>query len=122
MKRLFLSGFLLLTAFFGIGCEKSGLINVRNSVSGATIQNVRWGDVLLSNQLLPGERSSTLRIYDDPDWGVDLPAEEPLRFYLNVGGDLIFLETRATYRLDEDQKVELTIDDTTAVWNSVVAD
>ncbi|MCB0711003.1 MAG: hypothetical protein KDD67_01595 [Ignavibacteriae bacterium] len=122
MSSRILSTLLLLSALLIVGCENPGEIRIRNSVSGAKIQNVRWGDVLIAGELLPGEISNVVKIKDDPDWGVDLPAEEPLRFYLNVDGDLIFLETRATYRLDEEVKLSLSIHDTTEVWNSIVND
>lgn len=120
--KLFYLFIISLSTLIIIGCEKPAEIRVRNSIGGATLQNIRWGDVLLTGRLLPGEASGRIQIYDDPDWGVDLPAEEPIRFYMNVQGDLIFLETRETYRLDEEVKLTVSLSDTTKVWNSVVND
>ena len=121
MKPISLILFVLLLTVV-VGCDKPGEIRIRNSVTGATLQNVRWGDVMVAAQLYPGEASTIVNIYDEPDWGVDLPADEPIRFYLNVGGDLIYLETRESYHLDEEVKLTVEIHDTTKVWNSVVND
>lgn len=101
-------------------CETPGELKVKNAIRGAVIKDVRWGDVFLEDRLLPGETSRTAVIYDRPDYGVDLPATLPVKFYMEVNGDLLYLQTREEFPLDEDESVEIVLDDSTPVFNPVL--
>lgn len=103
------------------GCQESGTIALENSIRGAVIKNVRWGKLYLANSLVPGESSGTIRVYDNTAF-IDLPEENPVQFYMEVNGDLIYLETKESYRLNIDENLEIVIDDSTAVHNSLIDD
>ena len=119
-KLLFVCGIGL--ALLLIACDNPGKIRVENGVSGAVLKNVRWGSIFLSEELLPGERSSQIRVFDNIHSGVDLPAEHPVVFYLEVNGDLVFLETREQFPLDINTTLDIVIADSTPVFNSLVDD
>jgi hypothetical protein len=114
---------LLLAGAVLTGCEKSAKIRVENSVSGAVLEQVRWGSVsLYGGALLPGQESFFSTIYDSPSHGIDLPEGNPVEFVMNVEGDRIFLETRDTFHLDVDDELTIVIDDTTRVRNTAIPD
>lgn len=112
----------IILPFLVVACDDPATIQVENAVRGGVIKNVRWGDVFLSDALLPGERSPKKRVYDNSTSGVDLPEENPVVFYLEVNGDVVFLETREQFRLDINQHVDIIINDSTPVYNSLTDD
>ena len=103
------------------GCQDSGTIQLENSIRGGIIKNARWGRVYLTNSLVPGESTGSIRVYDNSSF-VDLPEENPVLFYMEVDGDLIYLETKESYRLNVDENLEIVIDDSTEVYNSLIVD
>lgn len=114
---------LLLAGAVLTGCEKTAQIRVENSVSGAVIEQVRWGSVSLnSGTLLPGQKSFFSTIYDNSSGGIDLPEGNPIGFVMSVQGDRIFMETRDTFHLDVDDELTIVIDDTTRVRNTAIPD
>lgn len=113
----------LLLGAAAIGCQESpGRISVQNSIRGAIIKDVRWGDIFLTEDLLPGEKSQSITVYDagDAGYGVNLPAAFPIGFYMEVQGDRIYLQTRERYELDMDKVVDIVLSDSTAVVNPLL--
>ncbi len=51
---------------------------------------------------------------------ITLPAAYPLKFYINVDDDRVYVETRQSYRLEIDQDILISIEDTTAVYNPLL--
>lgn len=106
-----------------VGCtEDPGEITVQNLIHGAVIKDVRWGDLFLAGELLPGEKSAKQRVHDanEASYGVDLPAAYPIKFYMEVQGDRLYLQTRELYSLDTQIKTDVILSDTTQVYNPVL--
>lgn len=113
----------LLLCVAAIGCaEKPGKISVQNSIRGVVISDVRWGDIFITDQLLPGEASNSITVYDagDDSYGVNLPTAYPIRFYMEVQGDRIYLETRESYKLDVEEDIDVILYDSTRVFNPLL--
>ena len=107
--------FLLLWAVIvclATSCNPPGELQVKNDISRATMVDVQWGPIYLATELLPGE-TSPLRVIENFD--EELPASRPITFTLNANGQSIFLETEASFRLDEDQTLLIEINDETEV-------
>lgn len=102
-------------------CKEPGEIQVKNNLPHALLHNVEWGDVALTATLMPGETSHFTTIYNY-DSRINLPESHPLRFYLDVNGDMVFLETRAQYLVDFEMLTLAVIDDTTAVFTPYQGD
>lgn len=107
---------LLISLLFLISCGKSS-IRVQNNLPRAVLKNVEWGGVPLSSQLLPGETSPQISIWNDSYYDIDLPASHPLQFYLELNGDRIYLQTKMEYRLGKKQDLLIVVEDTTGVFN-----
>lgn len=105
-----------------IACtEEPGKISVQNEIHGAVLKDVRWGDAFVTSVLLPGETSPDAVVHDvESGYGVDLPAGNPIRFYMEVQGDRIYLQTREIYNLDVDTDVEVVLHDSTPVFNPLL--
>lgn len=105
-----------------IACtEEPGKISVQNEIHGAVLKDIRWGDAFVTSELLPGEMSHDALVHDvENGYGVDLPAGNPIRFYMEVQGDRIYLQTREIYNLDVDTEVEVVLHDSTPVFNPLL--
>lgn len=117
MKRLptLLSAALL--ALTIAACEEPAELEISNTMDGAVLRNVRWGDLHVVSELYPGETSPVIKIYDQNYANIDLPETHPIRFYLDVDGDQIYLETREEFTLEVKNRTDVVIDDTTEVFN-----
>lgn len=72
----------------------------------------------ITTQLLPGETSNAISVYDNSSYyDVSLPAKFPLKFYMELNGDKVYLQTRESYNLGKEEDITITIDDTTKVYN-----
>ncbi len=99
-------------------CEKDpAKVQIQNNLPNAVLKNVSWGEVALSSQLLPGEVSDKVYIYYSKHNNIKLPDQKPVRFYMELKGDMVYLETRNKYHIDYDQNILITIEDTTKVFN-----
>lgn len=103
-----------------IACNDPSYIRIENKLANSTMQNIEWGGVPLASQLLPGETSTKISIYDDGYYEIDLPKSYPLKFYLNVNGDIVYLETTYSFRLGEESELTIVITDTTKVLNPLM--
>jgi hypothetical protein len=103
-----------------MACHDPSSIKVKNNLSKAVIKNAEWGGVPISSQLLPGEISNKIKIYDNNYYDIKLPEKHQIKFYIDVNGDQIYLETKEHYKLDIEEDITLEINDSTAVINPLL--
>ena len=109
--KLFVTLILILTL---TSCHKAGKISIQNKISKVTIQEVKWGDIYIANELLPGKTSDVRKIYWDEQ---KLPCENKVSFTMVVNDKSIYLETDKKYLLNEDDNLLIVLEDTTKVSN-----
>mgnify|MGYP003624882624 FL=1 len=95
-------------------CIESGEIQIQNNISQVKILDVKWGDHLLSSELLPGETSEQLTIKNSVE---KLPSSQKVSFKMTANNKTIYLETQGTYLLDEDDDLLIILTDQTIVQN-----
>jgi len=100
-------------------CNKPSTIEVVNNLPVAIVNNIKWGDVPIASELLPGKTSGKVKIYEDAHYNLDFPEEFPLKFYLKLNGDNMYLETRMSYKLRKEDGILISIDDSLKVFNPV---
>lgn len=105
--------------FLIVSC-KPAKIQVENNVSKTILKNIEWGGVPLSSSLMPGERSAKIEISDNGYYDIDLPDSYILEFVIDVNGDLIYLETVESFKLDHDDDKLFEITDSTEVTNPLL--
>ncbi len=112
----------LLVAIFTLAsCIKESKIRVQNMLPKAIVKNVEWGGVPISSQILPGQTSNEITIYENESYyDIKLPASKPVKFYISLNGDLVFVQTKASFRLNEDDDLTIVIADTTQVFNPLL--
>lgn len=113
---------LFLLVVFLVSCDGPSKISVENRLSKASLKDVRWGDVYLSGNILPGERSGAIEIHSNSYTDIDLPESHIVSFYLDVNGDQIYLETKNSYYLGIEDELVIVISDNTAVSNPLADD
>ncbi len=104
-----------------IACDPSS-IRIENRLANATITNVEWGGIPIATSILPGERSSVIKIHNNNYYDIDLPAKFPVKFYISVNDDLVYLETREYYELGVESDLVIAITDSTAILNPLLED
>ncbi len=118
MKYLLLLIFpvLLLTS-----CDSESSLRVRNQLPYAVVENVDWGGIPVSSQIIPGETSQKITIMENEMYyNIHLPSAFPLKFYINVNGDRVFVQTRKSYLLNRDNDLTIDLCDTTQVFNPLM--
>lgn len=95
-------------------CIKSGDIQVQNDITQVQIVDVKWGDIYIATELLPGEMSEKLTI---DRYEKKLPSSQKVTFKMTANNKTIYLETEEKYRLDEDDDLLIVLTDSTAVYN-----
>jgi hypothetical protein len=112
MKSLKLIAFIWM-AFVLQSCYKPGKIQIQNKISKVEITDVKWGDVYIATELLPGESSTkTIEEYEEK-----LPKKFKVSFKMVTNNKSIYLETEEEYLLNEDEEKLITLDDATKVKN-----
>ncbi|HBF87810.1 MAG TPA: hypothetical protein DDX39_04130 [Bacteroidales bacterium] len=111
MRNYIIIGILLLTL---VSCYKPGEISIENNVSNATLNDIYWGDIYLTSDLLPGESSNPKVINKTTE---KLPASYRVSFVLEANNKKVYLETDEEFLLDEDDQILIVIDDETLVVN-----
>ncbi|MEA4839444.1 MAG: hypothetical protein VB110_00385 [Bacteroidales bacterium] len=113
--------FLIISVFVLVSCEQESTIQVKNMLSKAVIKNVEWGGLPISSQILPGQSSDKITVFEDESYyDINLPESNPIKFYIDLNGDLIYVQTKASYRLNLDDDLILVIEDSTAVFNPLL--
>lgn len=108
---------LILIVFIAVilqSCYKPGDIQVQNNITQVKIMDVKWGDIYIATELLPGETSEKLTIdrYEEK-----LPSRYKLSFKMTANSKSIYLETEEEYLLDEDDDLLIVLTDDTKVKN-----
>jgi hypothetical protein len=111
MKRLFF----LVTIIILTACNKPSTIEVQNNISEAKLKNVYWGEIPLAYEILPEETSGKVKIYEDAQYNLDFPEEFPLSFYVELNGADVLLQTDASYKLEKESDLFISINDSTEV-------
>ncbi|WP_423129002.1 hypothetical protein [Gaoshiqia sp. Z1-71] len=93
-------------------CYEPGDIQVKNSITQVKIVDVKWGNIYIATELLPGESSGKLTI--DKDWE-KLPARHKISFKMTANDKSIYLETEEEFLLDEDDDLLIVLTDDTKV-------
>lgn len=119
MKLLYVIPVLALLLFNS--CKEPGEVQIENKVTGAVLKNVEWGDLPVTWQLYPGEVSPTVKVYHSSYYDIDLPESHQVKFYMQVDGDAIYLVTNEYFSLDYDEKILVSITDSTKVYNPQVS-
>lgn len=124
MKTMKKIGFILFLGFLLTSCQEEATIKVQNMLPKAVISNVEWGGVPLSSKILPGQSSSKMEFKDgfgsQSYYDISFPASYPLKFYIVFNGDMVYVQTRESYRLDADDDLVIVIDDSTKVFNPLI--
>jgi hypothetical protein len=90
-------------------------------LSKAEIKNVEWGELPIASSIMPGQSSPKLKIYEENSYyDIDLPETHPLKFYIELNGDKVYVQTRASYRLGKDDELTIVIEDSTRVFNPLL--
>lgn len=101
-------------AFILTSCYKSADIQVRNNISQVKIMDVKWGEIYIAGELLPGETSSKITVTSQEE---KFPATHNISFVMSANDKYVYLETVCEYTLDEDQDLLIILEDTTRVQN-----
>jgi hypothetical protein len=76
--------------------------------------DVKWGDIYIAGELLPGETSSKITVTSQEE---KFPATHNISFVMSANDKYVYLETICEYTLDEDQDLLIILEDTTRVQN-----
>ncbi|MFB6342096.1 membrane lipoprotein lipid attachment site-containing protein [Saccharicrinis sp. FJH62] len=101
--------------------DEPSSIKIQNSLSDAVIRNAQWGTVRVASELLPGQRSEALHLDNYYNYyDIRLPNKFPVKFYVDVDGDRVYLQTRDSFRLGIEEDIVIIIDDDTEVFNQLL--
>ena len=95
-------------------CYKPGEIQIQNNVSNAKLTDIKWGDIYIESELIPGQTSSKIKNSKDEQ---KLPSSKKISFIMAANQTSIYLETVGEYLLNEDDDVLFVIDNNTPVLN-----
>jgi hypothetical protein len=95
-------------------CYKPGDIQVQNNITQVKIVDVKWGDIYIASELLPGQTSEKLTI---DKYAEKLPSNHKISFKMTANNKTIYLETEEIYMLNEDDDLLIVLTDDTNVKN-----
>lgn len=95
-------------------CYEPGDIQVKNNITQVKIVDVKWGNIYIATELLPGESSEKLTIEKERE---KLPASHKISFKMTANNKSIYLETEEEFLLDEDDDLLIVLTDDTKVKN-----
>ena len=101
-------------SFIFQSCYKSAEIQVRNNISQVKIMDVKWGNIYIASELLPGETSSKITV---TNYEEKFPTTHNISFVMSANNKYVYLETISEYMLDEDQELLIILEDSTKVTN-----
>lgn len=93
-------------------CEKEAKIRVQNNISKVQITEIYWGNTYITSSLLPGQTSGEKTLTEDK-----IPATHSISFKMTANNKTVYLETKETFRIDEDDDILIVLDDKTEVYN-----
>jgi hypothetical protein len=114
MKRIYIFIGCCLFAYLFSACEKESTVQLQNNISAVKITDVKWGDIFLSNELLPGESCGKKTIYPYQE---ELPKTERVTFKMVANNKTVYLETDEEFTLNEGNDLLIVLSDDTKVKN-----
>lgn len=114
IKRIISTGIIMFMISVFTSCQEPADIRIQNNISQVKITSVRWGEIYMAYELLPGTTSDKIRINPID---MKLPASQKVSFVMESNGKSIYLETNEIYALDEGEDKLIVIDDSTKVYN-----
>ncbi|MCK6612327.1 MAG: hypothetical protein L6Q78_14960 [Bacteroidia bacterium] len=111
MKFIHFFAMLILSLGF-TACYKPGTIEVKNSISNAKIKQLKWGNVYLGTNLLPGQSTGEITIEKEDQ---NLPASNKIKFTMEANNRQVYLETEELFSLDQDELKTIVLTDSTVV-------
>lgn len=93
-------------------CYKKATIQVQNNISNVRVTEVKWGNIFIASELLPGEKSNQAQVstYDEK-----LPASNTITFVMKANSRSIYLQTEEVFELDDGDERLIMLDDLTKV-------
>lgn len=111
----------LLIFVLATSCYDTSTIKVQNKLAKTTLRNVEWGGIPLATQIITGETSTKIEIDAKNNYyDIELPEEFPLKFYIDVNGDQVYIETKESFRLGIEDNITIEINDSTEVLNPLL--
>ena len=104
---------LLLSCVLLASCEKESVIRVTNNVHNIKLDKISFADKSIGSNLLPGE-SIEKTIVEGFAENI-FPLSGQVEFYMVSADKRVFLKTKETFTLKEDDKLTIIIDDNTEV-------
>ncbi len=99
-------------------CIYEADVQVQNKVHNAKLENITFANYHIASDLLPGETSETFTITEvDKD---KFPKVSQVEFYMTSNGKRVYLKTKASYKLNEDETLLIVIADSTEVINPLL--
>ena len=90
-----------------------GEIQVENNLQNSVIKNIEWGNLPVTEYLLPYENSYIRKINNSDYYDIKLPDTYSLRFYIEKDSIEIHYETVEKYTIESEKYVLITIDENT---------
>lgn len=114
-------GFIIFFSVILTSCQDKSTIQVQNMLPKAIISNVEWGGLPISSKIMPGQTSTKITIYEDESYyDINLPESNPVKFYIDLNGDKVYVQTKTSYRLGTNDDLVIVIEDTTKVFNPLL--
>jgi hypothetical protein len=114
-------GFIIFFGVFLTSCQDKSTIQVQNMLPKAIISNIEWGGLPISSKIMPGQTSTKITLYEDESYyDIKLPESNPVKFYIDLNGDKVYVQTKTSYRLGTNDDLVIVIEDTTKVFNPLL--
>jgi hypothetical protein len=90
-----------------------GEIQVENNLENTVIKNIEWGNIPVTEYLLPYENSYVRKINNSDYYDIKLPDTYSLRFYIEKDSIEIYYETVEKFTIEREKYVLITINEDT---------
>ncbi|GHU70827.1 hypothetical protein FACS189413_11700 [Bacteroidia bacterium] len=101
--------------FFLSSCLEQAKIQVTNHVHNVRLENISFSTNRIGSNLYPGETTEmTIRHSSDENF---FPQSAQLEFYMVKGDKRVYLKTKESFFIDEDETLKIVIDDATELIN-----
>jgi len=97
-----------------VACTEKAKIRIQNNVSSVRMNDIRWGDISIGGNLLPGQTTKEITILKRNE---SLPKSFSVSFILEANDQEVFLTTEEEYLLDLYDDITIVINDDTPVFN-----
>lgn len=111
MKNFNLILVIVITGLF-FSCSH-GDIQIENNIKDATLVNIEWGGLPLTDLLNSGDISVKRKIDNNDYYNIKLPESFPLSFFIITDSDTIFYETKEIFTIEPGKYTLITISEET---------